>query len=55
MKQSVIVSAVLWVLALGTAAYLFRGNENLAMAVIILAILGFVDVVVTMNLFNRGQ
>lgn len=55
MRQETIMSAVLWVVALGIVAYLFKGNENSTLAIILIGILGFIDVIGTDSLFKKNK
>lgn len=43
MKKDTIITAVLWIAALGVVAYLFQGQGNTAIAIILIAILAAVD------------
>lgn len=55
MKNIVLASSILWIAALGVVSYLFRGNENTAIAVIIIAILGAVDIAATQTFFKEKK
>jgi hypothetical protein len=54
-KNETIVSAVLWVAALGLIAYCFNGNDNITLAIICVASLGFIDVIITQGLLKKKE
>lgn len=45
-NKTSIQRAILWVAAIAAITYLFKGETNVGMAIIILGVLGFVDYVV---------
>lgn len=55
MKNEIIATAVLWVAALGVVAYLFKGNDNTAIVIIFLGILGFVNVILLQSLMKKSE
>ncbi len=52
MKNEIIGTAVLWVAALGVVAYLFKGDDKTAIAIILIGILGFVNVILVQTLIK---